>query len=118
MGLDVSRAEAAVCVVDATDAVLLVRQVRFQPANDVVGLARIVRTGWYCEVRSKSEVSHRMRSLLAARAKLVSMRKEVEWRFLPMGPGAGCWACTWKAGGSTRRRRRRLRRWPTEQPSR
>ena len=33
--------------------------------------------GWYREVAVKSEHSHRTRGLLAARAKLVGMRKEV-----------------------------------------
>ena len=45
--------------------------------NDALGLAQIVRTGWYREVWVKSEASHRTRSLLAARAKLVEMRREV-----------------------------------------
>jgi transposase len=135
VGLDVSQAETAVCVVDAAGAVLwqgkcastpeaiaatlrrgagrgpdragdraLVRVALARPgharpaggvhrrparqggvavqlnktdANDALGLAQIVRTGWYREVRVKSEASHRTRSLLAARAKLVEMRREV-----------------------------------------
>jgi transposase len=40
-------------------------------------LAQIVRTGWYRQVAVKSEHSHRTRRLLAARVKLVGMRKEV-----------------------------------------
>ena len=43
-------------------------------ANDAYGLAQIVRAGWYREVEVKSIESHRLRLLLAARAKLVSMR--------------------------------------------
>ena len=136
VGLDVSQAETAVCVVDAAGAALwqgkcastpeaiaatlrrqapgavrialetgplstwhwraldalglpvvcidarhakaaLAMQVNKTDANDALGLAQIVRTGWYREVRVKSEASHRTRSLLAARAKLVEMRREV-----------------------------------------
>ena len=55
----------------------LAMQLNKTDANDAVGLAQIVRTGWYREVAVKSERSHRTRGLLAARAKLVDMRKEV-----------------------------------------
>jgi transposase len=60
----------------------LAMQVNKTDANDAVGLAQIVRTGWYREVRVKSERSHRTRGLLAVRAKLVEMRKEIAtaWR--------------------------------------
>jgi transposase len=43
-------------------------------ANDAFGLAQIVRAGWYREVEVKSIESHKLRLLLAARAKMVSMR--------------------------------------------
>ena len=66
-----------VCV-DARHAkAALAMQLNKTDANDAVGLAQIVRTGWYREVAVKSEHSHRTRGLLAARAKLVGMRKEV-----------------------------------------
>jgi len=55
----------------------LAMQLNKTDANDAVGLAQIVRTGWYREVAVKSEQSHRTRGLLAARAKLVGMRKEI-----------------------------------------
>lgn len=55
----------------------LAMQLNKTDANDAFGLAQIVRTGWYREVTVKSERSHRTRGLLAARAKLVGMRKEV-----------------------------------------
>ena len=55
----------------------LAMQLNKTDANDALGLAQVVRTGWYREVAVKSEQSHRTRGLLAARAKLVSMRKEV-----------------------------------------
>jgi len=53
----------------------LAMQLNKTDANDAAGLAQIVRTGWYREVAVKSEHSHRTRGLLAARAKLVGMRK-------------------------------------------
>jgi transposase len=66
-----------VCV-DARHAkAALAMQVNKTDANDALGLAQIVRTGWYREVQVKSERSHRTRGLLTARAKLIDMRKEV-----------------------------------------
>jgi transposase len=65
-GVDARHAKAA-----------LAMQVNKTDANDALGLAQIVRTGWYREVQVKSERSHRTRGLLAARSKLVDMRKEV-----------------------------------------
>lgn len=55
----------------------LAMQLNKTDANDAVGLAQIVRTGWYREVAVKSEHSHCTRGLLAARANVVGMRKEV-----------------------------------------
>jgi transposase len=42
--------------------------------NDAYGLAQIVRCGWYREVEVKSMESHRVRLLLTARSRFVSMR--------------------------------------------
>ena len=44
-------------------------------ANDAEGLAQIVRTGWYRQVQVKS--LHLIRTLLAARAGLVAMHRDV-----------------------------------------
>ena len=66
-----------VCV-DARHAkAAMAMQLNKTDTNNAVGLAQIVRTGWYREVAVKSENSHCTRGLLAARAKLVDMRKEV-----------------------------------------
>ena len=46
-------------------------------ANDAEGLAQIVRTGWYRQVQVKSLDSHLIRTLLAARAGLVAMHRDV-----------------------------------------
>lgn len=42
---------------------------------DAEGLAQLARTGWYAEVRVKSYDSHRVRTVLVARAKLVGMKR-------------------------------------------
>lgn len=55
----------------------LAMQLNKTDTNDAVGLAQIVRTGWYREVTVKSEGSHRTRGLLAARAKLIGVGKEI-----------------------------------------
>ncbi|MFH2074518.1 MAG: IS110 family transposase [Pseudomonadota bacterium] len=63
----------AVCL-DARQAkAALSMQVNKTDANDAMGLAQIVRTGWYREVRVKSMESHVVRSLLAVRSQLVGM---------------------------------------------
>jgi len=49
-------------------------QINKTDANDAFGLAQIVRTGWYRPVDVKSMESHKLRLLVAARARLVSMR--------------------------------------------
>src|SRR5512132_3723250 len=46
-------------------------------ANDAEGLAQIVRTGWYRQVQVKSLDSHLIRTLLAARAGLATMHRDV-----------------------------------------
>ena len=46
-------------------------------ANDALGLAQIVRTGWYREVAVKGVDSHLVRSLLTSRARLVRMRVDL-----------------------------------------
>jgi len=46
--------------------------------NDARGLAELVRIGWYRAVAVKSEASQKVRSLLVARSRLVSMRRDLE----------------------------------------
>ena len=52
----------------------LMMQLNKTDPNDAFGLAQIVRCGWYREVEVKSMESHRVRLLLAARSRFVSMR--------------------------------------------
>jgi transposase len=49
-------------------------QVNKTDENDALGLAQLVRTGWYREVKVKSLDSHLVRGVLGARAQLVSTR--------------------------------------------
>lgn len=52
-------------------------QVNKTDANDALGLAQIVRTGWFREVAIKSMDAQTLRMLLMARAQLVSQRQAV-----------------------------------------
>jgi transposase len=55
----------------------LALQVNKTDANDALGLAHIVRTGWFREVAIKSMDAQALRMLLVARAQLVSQRQAV-----------------------------------------
>lgn len=46
--------------------------------NDAAGLAQIMRTGWFKQVRIKSRDSYQVRSLLVAREMLVRIRVRIE----------------------------------------
>jgi transposase len=46
--------------------------------HDAAGLAQIVRTGWYKEVRIKSHAAYVVRALLSARDTLVGIRGKIE----------------------------------------
>jgi transposase len=63
-----------VCLHARETAAALKLQAVKSDTNDANGLAQIVRTGWYRPVAVKSISSHRIRTALAARAKLVSIR--------------------------------------------
>jgi transposase len=57
-------------------AALSVRMTKSDP-NDARGLADLIRVGWYREVRVKSDASQASRSLLVARARPVSIRRDL-----------------------------------------
>ncbi len=46
--------------------------------NDAAGLAQIVRTGWFKQIRIKGRDSYEIRSLLTAREVLVRIRVKLE----------------------------------------
>ena len=52
--------------------------------NDAKGLAELVRVGWYREVKIKSEESLKVRTMLVARSRLVSIRRDIENRVRSM----------------------------------
>ena len=45
---------------------------------DAEALAQLARTGWYREVHIKSEASDRLRLLLGARDRMISIRQDIE----------------------------------------
>lgn len=51
----------------------LMMQLNNTDQNDAYGLAQMVRCGWYREVEVKSRESHRVRLLLTARNRFVSL---------------------------------------------
>jgi transposase len=63
-----------VCIYARHAKAALSMQINKTDANDAFGLAQIVRTGWYRSVDMKSMDSHKLRLLVAARARLVSVR--------------------------------------------
>src|SRR5579863_1801613 len=76
---ELKRIGLPVVCVDArhAHAALSVRMNKSDP-NDARGLAELIRVGWYREVRVKSDASQTIRALLVARARLVSIRRNLE----------------------------------------
>jgi transposase len=63
--------------VDDVHAALFVR-INKSDQNEARGLAELVRVGWYREVKVKNEKSQKIRAILVARSRLVSMRRDIE----------------------------------------
>jgi len=76
---ELKRLDVPVVCVDArhAHAVLSVRMNK-SDENDARGLAELMRVGWYRQVKVKSQVSQFVRSVLIARARLVSIRRDLE----------------------------------------
>ena len=53
-------------------------QINKSDRNDAAGIARIMQCGWYREVRVKDLDSHAVRALLASRALLVELKRDLE----------------------------------------
>src|SRR5579859_3871842 len=53
-------------------------QINKSDRNDAVGIARIMQTGWFKEVHVKDIDSHSVRALLASRALLVKIKRDLE----------------------------------------
>src|SRR3954453_22687390 len=76
---ELKRIDLPVVCIDArhAHAALSVRLNKSDP-NDARGLAELIRVGWYREVRVKSDTGQIVRSLLVARSRLVSIRRDLE----------------------------------------
>lgn len=57
--------------------------------NDAKGLAEMARMGWYREVSVKTIENRKLRSLLAARAKLVELRRDLDNQMRGLCKGMG-----------------------------
>jgi len=68
----------AICI-DARHAkAALKMQINKSDRNDAAGIARIMQTGWYREVRVKNLDSHATKALLVGRALLVKIKRDLE----------------------------------------
>ena len=68
----------AICI-DARHAkAVLKMQINKNDRNDAAGIARIMQTGWYREVRVKRLDSHAIKALLVSRALLVKIKRDLE----------------------------------------
>src|ERR1700685_4545925 len=68
-----------VICIDARHAkAVLKMQINKSDRNDAAGIARIMQTGWFKEVRVKDLDSHAVKALLASRALLVKIKRDLE----------------------------------------
>src|SRR5437763_6073221 len=68
-----------VICIDARHAkAVLKMQINKNDRNDAAGIARIMQTGWFKEVRVKDLDSHAVKALLASRALLVKIKRDLE----------------------------------------
>jgi transposase len=76
---ELNRLGLPVICIDARHAkAVLKMQINKSDRNDAAGIARIMQTGWFKEVRVKDLDSHAIRALLASRALLVKLKRDVE----------------------------------------
>lgn len=79
MWSELHRMGLPVICIDARHAkAALQMQINKSDRNDAAGIARIMQTGWYREVRVKRLDSHAIKALLVGRALLVKIRGEIE----------------------------------------
>src|SRR6266700_5740555 len=68
-----------VICIDARHAkAVLKMQINKSDRNDAAGIARIMQTGWFKEVRVKDIDSHLVKALLVSRALLVKIKRDLE----------------------------------------
>ena len=67
-----------VICIDARHAKAVLKMQIKSDRNDAIGIARIMQTGWFKEVHVKDIDSHSVRALLASRALLVKIKRDLE----------------------------------------
>jgi transposase len=76
---ELKRLGLPVICIDARHAkAVLKMQINKSDRNDAAGIARIMQTGWFKEVRVKSIDSHLIKALLVSRALLVKIKRDLE----------------------------------------
>jgi transposase len=76
---ELTRPGLPVVCIDARHAkAVLKMQINKSDRNDAAGIARIMQTGWFKEVRVEDLDSHAIRALLASRALLVKIKRDLE----------------------------------------
>src|SRR6202051_14544 len=76
---ELKRLDLPVICIDARHAkAVLKMQINKSDRNDAIGIARIMQTGWFKEVHVKDIDSHSVRALLASRALLVKIKRDLE----------------------------------------
>ena len=76
---ELKRLGLPVVCIDARHAkAVLKMQINKSDRNDAIGIARIMQTGWFKEVHVKDIDSHSVRGLLASRALLVKIKRDLE----------------------------------------
>src|SRR6202521_5189491 len=76
---ELKRLGLPVICIDARHAkAVLKMQINKSDRNDAAGIARIMQTGWFKEVRVKDIDSHLVKALLVSRALLVKIKRDLE----------------------------------------
>ena len=76
---ELKRLGLPVICIDARHAnAVLKMQINKSDRNDAAGIARIMQSGWFKEVRVKDIGSHSVKALLASRALLVKIKRDLE----------------------------------------
>jgi transposase len=76
---ELKRLGLPVICIDARHAkAVLKMQINKSDRNDAAGIARIMQTGWFKEVRVKDLDSHALKALLTSRALLVKIKRDLE----------------------------------------
>jgi transposase len=76
---ELKRLGLPVICIDARHAkAVLKMQINKSDRNDAVGIARIMQTGWFKEVRVKDLDCHAVKALLMSRALLVKIKRDLE----------------------------------------